>query len=291
MWKYSFAILLCLVVTHRVAMAKYDVIYTKKDSARIVKMLATAARLPQQPASWNLYFARQFIGTPYVGGTLDRANEEKLVVNLPELDCTTFVEQVMAMSRCAARKSVSFRDFCEELRHIRYIGGEVSYVKRQHYFTVWIEDNAEEGLVKEIQEPVPPFNATQQVSVNWMTTHVGNYKMLTKHPEWKKGIRQLEESISGKRYRYIPKADVANTSLLRKTVHNGDIIAIITNKQGLDTTHIGFAVWRSDGLHLLNASSLHKRVIDEPMTLRQYLWKSRSRLGIRVIRCLEPSLP
>ena len=291
MWRCLFLFLVLWSTQPRMVAAKESVTYSKSDSALVVSLLKTAANLRQPPESWNLYFARQFINTPYVGGTLDRASEEKLVVNLTELDCTTFVEQVLALAQCAAHKSVSFHDFCEALRHVRYIGGEVSYVKRQHYFSAWITDNAKEGLVKEIQAPAPPFDATQEVNVNWMTTHVSDYKMLTKHPEWEKGIRALEKETSGKRYRYVSKAAVANTSLLRSTVHDGDIIAIVTNKQGLDISHIGFAAWRGDGLHLLNASSLHKCVVDEPMTLRQYLWKSRSRLGIRVIRCLEPSLP
>lgn len=268
---------------------KTSITYQPKDSVRVTRMLATAKKLPRKPQSWILYFAKRFTGTPYVGGTLDKGKEEKLVINLSEVDCTTFVEQVLALARCAEKGKTSFKDFREQLRHIRYIDGEVEYVKRQHYFTTWIEDNKKEGIVMEIQEPVPPFSATTDVNVNWMSTHVNDYKMLKAHPEWLAGIKRMERSTSGKRYRYIPKTAVNNTTLLRKTIHDGDILAIVTNKGGLDISHIGFAVWHADGLHLLNASSIHKQVIDEPMTLRQYLWKSRGRLGIRVIRCLGPS--
>lgn len=71
---------------------------------------------------------------------------------------------------------------------------------------------------------------------------------------------------------------------MRNTIKDGDIIAIITNKKGLDTQHLGFALWHKDGLHLLNASSIHKKVIDEPMTLRTYLYKHPSMPGVRIIR-------
>ena len=58
-----------------------------------------------------------------------------------------------------------------------------------------------------------------------------------------------------------------------------------TSKAGLDVSHVGFAVWGKDGrLHLLNASSIHKKVILEPMTLYQYMQKHPSQTGIRVIR-------
>ena len=70
----------------------------------------------------------------------------------------------------------------------------------------------------------------------------------------------------------------------RNAIHDGDIIAIITNKKGLDTTHIGIASWHKDGLHLLNASSIHKKVIDEPMTLYTYMHKHPVQIGIRVCR-------
>jgi hypothetical protein len=43
-------------------------------------------------------------------------------------------------------------------------------------------------------------------------------------------------------------------------------------------------VWRRDGLHLLNASQLHHRVVEEPMTLDKYLKKHPTHTGIRIIR-------
>jgi hypothetical protein len=108
--------------------------------------------------------------------------------------------------------------------------------------------------------------------------------MLNLHKEWVKQIRALEQSINGKRYRYIPKSRISNTQLLRKTIKTGDILAIVCNKEGLDIAHLGIAVWKKDGLHLLNASSIHKKVVEEPMTLRKYLYKHPSHLGIRVIK-------
>ena len=49
---------------------------------------------------------------------------------------------------------------------------------------------------------------------------------------------------------------------------------------------LGFAVWHKDGLHLLNASQLHKKVVEEPMTLEQYLSRHPSFTGIRVVQLL-----
>lgn len=276
-------LLICAVWLLAMSPLYAGTLYEKQDSIKIVCLLKEASQLKQKPASWMLWFGKKFAGVPYVGGTLDKKAAEHLIVNTRQLDCTTYVEMITALTMCAQNHETSFTAYCNHLKHVRYIGGEVSYVKRQHYFTVWMDDNEKEGIVKNIS-PNPPFTAVQKVNVNWMSTHVSSYKMLTAHPEWRTGIRQLEQSVSGKSYRYIPKGKIANTQLFRNTIKDGDIIAIITNKKGLDTTHIGIASWHNDGLHLLNASSIHKKVIDEPMTLYQYMQKHPVQIGIRVCR-------
>lgn len=278
------------VVSHRIddtAHYQVDATYSQSDISRINSLLREASQLKEKPKSWMLWFGKKFIGVPYVGGTLDRAEEEKLVIKTSELDCTTFVEIVTALTRCMSGNGKrDFSDFCRQLQHVRYINGEIAYEKRQHYFTVWISDNAEEGIVTDIQNN-PPFTKVQHVSVNWMTTHQQSYKMLKNNAKRLQGIKALEEQISGKSYRYIPKEQIVDSRLFRNTIHNGDILVMITNKKGLDTTHIGIASWHQDGLHMLNASSIHKKVIDEPMLLRTYMMKHPSQIGIRVCRVVD----
>lgn len=278
------------VVSHRIddtAHYQVDATYSQSDISRINSLLREASQLKEKPKSWMLWFGKKFIGVPYVGGTLDRAEEEKLVINTSELDCTTFVEIVTALTRCMSGNGKrDFSDFCRQLQHVRYINGEIAYEKRQHYFTVWISDNAEEGIVTDVQNN-PPFTKVQHVSVNWMTTHQQSYKMLKNNAKRLQGIKALEEQISGKSYRYIPKEQIVDSRLFRNTIHNGDILVMITNKKGLDTTHIGIASWHQDGLHMLNASSIHKKVIDEPMLLRTYMMKHPSQIGIRVCRVVD----
>lgn len=278
------------VVSHRTddtAHYQVDATYSQSDISRINSLLREASQLKEKPKSWMLWFGKKFIGVPYVGGTLDRAEEEKLVINTSELDCTTFVEIVTALTRCMSGNGKrDFSDFCRQLQHVRYINGEIAYEKRQHYFTVWISDNAGEGIVTDIQNN-PPFTKVQHVSVNWMTTHQQSYKMLKNNTKRLQGIKALEEQISGKSYRYIPKEQIVDSRLFRNTIHDGDILVMITNKKGLDTTHIGIASWHQDGLHMLNASSIHKKVIDEPMLLRTYMMKHPSQIGIRVCRVVD----
>jgi hypothetical protein len=232
-----------------------------------------------------LFFAKKFLGRPYVAHTLEGNDPEQLVINTRQLDCTTLVENVVALTLCTQRRTLSYFDFKHALVDMRYRRGIIKdYTSRIHYFTEWITENTKAGIVSEVQSPVPPFSAIQKVNLGYMSQHPQSYDALQNHPEFVSIIREMEQAVSGQQFRYIPKSDVKNTQLLRQSIKDGDIIAITCKKAGLDIAHLGFAVWQKDGLHLLNASMIHKKVVLEPMTLYQYLHKHPSHTGIRIIR-------
>ena len=264
--------------------------YTPEDSIRVMNLLQSAEKDAAKDSTAGQTMLRigraiEKMNIPYVAHTLEPNDQERLIINLRELDCTTFVESAMALTLCVRSGRTTFDDYCRILQKIRYWQGRApQYIRRLHYFTSWIEDNTTMDLVRELQSPNPPFTAVQTVQAHYMTQHVDKYRMLTVNPHDVPMIREMEKRIEGKKYRYIPKQQLYNNQLLRKTIHDGDIIVIITNIKGLDTQHIGIAAWHADGLHLLNASSIHHRVIEEPMTLRQYLYKHPTMPGIRVVR-------
>lgn len=253
------------------------------DSAFVEKTLRNA------PAdAGELYFARLFLGRPYVAHTLEVNDTEQLVVNTRQLDCTTLVENVVALTCCAKRGKKTFGDFRQQLQQLRYRQGRLAgYTSRLHYFSEWIDDNAARGLVSEVQQPSTVFTAIQTLKVDYMSTHATAYKALAANPDLVPVIAREEKKLTGRKYRYIPKNEVVDSPALRKAIHDGDIIAITCSKPGLDIAHLGFAVWRNDGLHLLNASQLHKKVVEEPMTLGEYLKKHPTHTGIRVVRLLK----
>lgn len=270
--------LLCISVTTYAQKPQY----TKADSIKVINLLKSGKK---QNANTNMmiFFARQLKNIPYVVQTLEVNNHEQLIINLRQLDCTTYVENVLALTLCEKNHKYDFKDFYYYLKMIRYEGGNVSYTKRLHYFSNWISDNTKLGFVKERVSEKAPFTAIQQLNINYMSKNWQNYPMLKQHPSWIKEISSMENKLNGKCFRYIPKSDISNTSLIKNNIKSGDIIAIITNKKGLDTSHIGIATWHKDGLHLLNASQIHKKVVEEPMLLRTYMQKHPSQIGIRVI--------
>lgn len=261
---------------------------TEKDKILVERILQTAVANQQRWGKENtiLWIARQFIGVPYVAHTLDRTDKEQMVINLHELDCTTYVEAVLSLSQCAFNGQTSFPDYCKMAQRVRYRDGKVAYENRLHYFQWWVADNENKGLIKEIATPPAAFSGKQQLRIDYMTTHAADYAMLRQAPNRVKALAQQEKEWEGKTVSYIPKAKL-NDSSLWGIVQDGDIIGLVTNKTGLDASHLGIAVWHKDGLYLLNASSLKKngkQVVEPTETLYQYLSQRKHNTGIRVLR-------
>ena len=284
MMKRFVMIVVCVCVALALTAQSQRPVYQKTDSLTICRLLSEAR---QQPRTTNmpLFFARKFMGIPYVAHTLEREGDERLVVNTRQLDCTTLVENVTALTQCIYRQQFSWKAYLKALTAMRYREGIIDrYPSRIHYFTEWITQNSKRGLVTEIQQPNPPFTNIQTVNVNYMSRHPESYQALRQHPDYVSEIRRMEQRLSGQQFRYILKSRVGRSAELKKVVHDGDIIAITCKKDGLDIAHLGFAVWKNGNLHLLNASQIHKKVVEESMTLWQYLQKHPSHTGIRIIR-------
>lgn len=266
--------------------ARTDVVYTPADSTRIVQLLDEARHNHPQADSLMLFFARRLLGVPYVGHTLEvDAPQEPLVVNTQQLDCTTLVETVSALTLCAAHGHYTFAHYLQALTTLRYRGGQrQGYASRLHYFSQWIADNERRHNVSEQDLRSLPGSRSATLRLNYMSSHPSAYKALQRQPSLVGDIRSYEQQLSGTTVTYLPKSAVADSPRLRQVIRNGDILAITTNKSGLDIAHLGFAVWHGDGLHLLNASQLHHKVVVDPMSLRTYLSRHPSHTGIRVVR-------
>lgn len=277
-------LLLSLLVLCGLCCMAYEVQYEKADSLKVMRLLQ-GAKGKKGTSACIIHLARQLKGIPYVAHTLEVNKTEKLVVNLRQLDCTTYVETVTALYLCVKQGRLTFKAFCDNLLKIRYRGGgKPHYLSRLHYFTDWIDDNTKQGVCREIQSPTSLFSAMQRINVYYMSQNPGKYKALRDNPKYVGTISEQERRLNAKSYRYIPEARLANSAELRAAVKDGDIIATTTRLKGLDIQHIGFAVWHDDGLHMLNASSLRHKVVEEPQTLYRYLLKQKSMTGIRVVR-------
>ncbi len=277
-------ILASLFLLSSAAAWSQEVECTQADRAKIESILHKAAT---EAGNENrmIYFGKQFLGIPYVAHTLEEGNKEHLIVNVHGLDCTTFVETVFALYLCDKEDRRTFDDFCRNLTKIRFRNGKMTdYTSRLHYFTWWGEDNEQLGLVRQVVRDGAPFSAIQTVNINYMSAHPEYYKQLKLHPEFIPVIRSQEQETNGRMFRYIPKSRLNGSPKELADVHTGDIISIITNKDGLDTSHVGIVFWQNGKLHLMHASSLYKKVVMDQKTFYNYSQGQKSHLGIRVYR-------
>ena len=256
------------------------VIYEKIDSSRIETILRNTDSC-HTGGELLLTIANCFIGEKYVGGTLEQGAEEPLFISCRELDCTTFVELVLAIAKTANDGCHRLADVCCNLETIRYRNGRNSgYTSRLHYISWWIADSAKTGIIEEITPQISKDR--QPLDLNFMSTHPGSYPLLAENPAMTEEIGRLETPYRGIEVSYIPKEKVGHGGW--KEIKDGDIIAITTSIPGLDVTHIGFAYYDNGTLHLLHASSGKGKVIKDTTPLSDYLANNRHHTGIRAFR-------
>ncbi|NOU61821.1 N-acetylmuramoyl-L-alanine amidase-like domain-containing protein [Marinifilum caeruleilacunae] len=230
-----------------------------------------------------LEVGKLFLQTPYVGGTLESEGGEKLVVNLRELDCTTYLENVVVLSSIARQNDFSENDFLHKLKKLRYRKGELSdYSSRLHYFSDWIFENEQKGIVKNVTREIG--GVAYQKEINFMSNHVDSYAALKADSSLIVSIRNTENAINERDLFYIPEDEVHS---VENKIHNGDLIAITTKIKGLDISHVGIAIHVGDRLHLMHASSLAKKVVISDIPLADILKESKLQSGIMVSRVIE----
>ena len=219
------------------------------------------------------------INAPYKTGTLEGPGKEKLMVNLSAFDCTTFVETVLALTKCATAGKLSRSEFRKNLKLIRYRQGNINgYSSRLHYFTDWLRDNEKKTLLKDVSRQ---FHAVaQRKKINYMTINRASYPALKNENEFQK-MRLIEKKLSRKVFHIISKDKVSRQKM---KIENGDVIAFTTKDEGLDVAHAGFAIWQGKNLHLLHASSKEGGVVISKKTLVAYLKSNKKFTGITIAR-------
>ena len=259
-----------------------EILYTPGDSTFITGLLQKYNAAKMSGGSLMLAIAGEFTGNKYVAGTLEQGSHEPLVINTQELDCTTFVEQVVAIYATVNEGKEGFRDMCSNLQRIRYRGGIRSgYASRLHYISQWIADSAKQHIIHEID--YGHVGRTLPIDLHYMSTHPASYKQLQENGTLVNEIAKWERAMHGIEAAYIPKQELLRTAN-ELPVYDGDIIALTTNIKGLDVTHIGFAFWENGKLHLLHASSAEGKVIKDHKNLYEYQKNKKSQTGIRVFR-------
>jgi len=228
---------------------------------------------------------KSFLKTEYVAHTLEKEGDEQLVINLTGLDCTTFLETSLTFARCIKKDKTSFEDYQNELTFIRYRDGKLDkYPSRLHYFSDWIYNNQQKGIVKDITEEIGGKKI--KFDLNFMSENPKYYKQLQENPEFIAIVSKQEKEINSRQYYYIPEDDIEK---LESKIQSGDLIALTTSDKGLDIGHVGLAIKMDNGrIHFLHAPLAGSKVQITETPLSDYAKKIKKHTGIIVLRVIEP---
>ncbi len=274
-------VLLAFVFTHAQIATEED-----KQICKAKFDLAVSDNLASKPIGDVITaIGKSFLGLQYEAFTLEKGEKETLVVHLTGLDCTTFLENCLVFSRCIKKGKTSFEDYAKELEFVRYRDGKLGdYPSRLHYFSDWIFNNTKKNIVEDVTKSIG--GVPIQFKVGYMTKHPESYRQLKENEKFIPIVAKQEDAINKRTYYYIPKDKVDG---IESQIHNGDLIAITTNLEGLDIGHVGVAIKMDDGrIHFMHAPLVGSKVQISELPLGGYLAKIKKHTGIIVLRSQEP---
>jgi len=257
-----------------------DVNYTAEDKIIFDKYISVMQQKRELPVQdLIIETALFFLGTPYIASTLEK-EPEQLVINLREMDCSTFIENVFSLVKTLGEENPTFEVFSHHLQTMRYRKGMIEdYTDRLHYTSDWVFENEKKGLVKDITREIG--GEYLPLTLSFMSTHPDSYRQLKNNPDRINTMQEKEKEINNRTYYYIPKA---NIDQLGRGMQNGDMVGFVTAIKGLDLSHTGIIYWKEGRLTFIHASSTLKKVVVNEGSLASYAEGIKSNKGIMVIR-------
>jgi hypothetical protein len=199
--------------------------------------------------------SRQFLGRPYKSNPLigSAYTAEVFTASLDGFDCVTYLETVLALARAS-----NVADFVECLRKIRYEHGRIQWQRRNHYSTVWIRNNARNGIVRPVSAPTVPTVSRQRVLnvVPGLAAHRTHVKC-------------------------VPKPAVPR---LERFLQSGDLIFFASTRMNLDVFHAGIIVREGKKIFMRHASRSRGLVVEQELS--EFL-KANRMAGVIVVRPRE----
>lgn len=225
----------------------------------------------------------QFLGAPYLEGTLDAPETERLVIRFDGFDCVTFVETMLALARGVVQEDYRYATFAGHLQDQRYREGRMNgYCSRLHYFSEWIAENDARGTVRDVTADLG--SEALGDSLSFMSTHRDAYPRFATNDSLWACVRDMEAQLHGETVHHVPQDRIQDAY---DRLQTGDIIAIATSIDGLDVAHTGLVYKQDERVGLLHASlSGHVEVSPD---LQRYVQNNDHQIGIVVARPLAPA--
>ncbi len=252
---------------------------SEDERDQVKSLLESVKSLPFYERVYTL--SKSFLGKPYgFGGPLGEGPtgdfSKKPLWRLDQMDCTTYVETVMALS--LAR---DFEDFCQKMNQIRYKNAVISYVARNHFTDIdWAPNNKAylKDITKTLKEDAPVLSYTVDKK-KWYEKTAPLQKDLT--PEEQNAFAHQADQLAPVPVNipYIKKEDMVQVLEENKAKMTRPLIFNLVGdpafmEKAIGTPygiyHQGFIFWTPDeGCVIFHATSLEPKAVVK-LPLKEY---------------------
>lgn len=224
-------------------------------------------------------FSASMLGVPYKLGPLgegpDGEYDSDPLVDLSAVDCMTYVEEVLALSR--AKDQAGLMD---ELRRVRYRDGVIEYAHRNHFTDAdWLPNNIKEGFIRDLTRDAA--GADYAVLSKAVSKKTWYEKKTVKDLEGEK-IRALGKAEKDRRVAklktlgkdmpdenvsigYLP---IGALAARQDKIPSGTIVSLVRGNDDVHDTmvsHMGLIVRVKGKAYFREASSDQHKVVDVPL--------------------------
>jgi hypothetical protein len=213
------------------------------------------------PVARLLDVSARFLGTPYMASPLGegrgRDPDPDPVLRFDGVDCTTFVEQSLALARAR-----SLPEALGWLRLIRYLDGRMDYSSRKHFMMAqWIPRNQAAGFMEDITERVAGGQTV------WVEKRLDR-AVWQRRRQPAKWPQLLDEQVPEGLFR-LPIVPIERVLDLAGRIPAGTLVNVVRNdlrNHPVRVTHQGIIVLHGGRRFLRHAGrSGYGRVVDEDL--------------------------
>jgi hypothetical protein len=231
--------------------------------------------------------AREMAGTPYINYSLEVDDRiESPVVNMTGMDCWTYYENALAISRMIAYKPGPYKP--EDMLHMveleRYRDGHCTgnYLSRMHHLEEVFHDNQRRGYATNITSRIPGAVRLRR-EIKEMTVQWKSYRYMKSNPSLIEPMGRIEAQVSKLPVYHVPRDKVRAAE---NYLQNGDVCAITSTWENGYTSHVGLIIRLKGRAYFTHATSDRDKgrmtIIDRPIT--DYVNGNSKHAGIIICR-------